>query len=85
MSKTFKELEQVNYESALFALAHGVDYEQLGDIMDEAIELEDYAVVAGIERAIITHSKTGEYNCIVKPIKDDFSAEMGDDLDLPDE
>ena len=41
MSKTFKELEQVNYESALFALAHGVDYEQLGDIMDEALEVEE--------------------------------------------
>ena len=72
MSKTFKELEQVNYESALFALAHGVDYEQLGDIMDEAIEKEEYEVVAGIERAIITHSKTGDYNCMVKPVVDDL-------------
>ena len=71
MSKTFKELEQVNYESALFALAHGVDYEQLGDIMDEALEVEEYEVVAGIERAIITHSKTGEYNCMVKPVVDE--------------
>ena len=78
MSKTFKELEQVNYESALFALAHGVNYEQLGDIMDEALEVEEYEVVAGIERAIITHSKTGEYNCMVKPVVDE-------ELDLPDE
>ena len=82
MSLTFKELEQVNYESALFALAHGVDYEQLGDIMDEALEVEEYEVVAGIERAIITHSKTGEYNCIVKPIEDETEDE---ELDLPDE
>jgi hypothetical protein len=72
MSKTFKELEQVNYESALFALAHGVDYEQLGDIMDEALEVEEYEVVAGIERAIITHSQTGEYNCLVKPVEYDL-------------
>ena len=78
MSLTFKELEQVNYESALFALAHGVDYEQLGDIMDEALEVEEYEVVAGIERAIITHSKTGDYNCMVKPVVDE-------ELDLPDE
>ena len=78
MSKTFKELEQVNYESALFALAHGVNYEQLGDIMDEALEVEEYEVVAGIERAIITHSKTGEYNCMVKPVVDE-------EYDLPDE
>ena len=77
MSKTFKELEQVNYESALFALAHGVDYEQLGDIMDEALEVEEYEVVAGIERAIITHSKTGDYNCMVKPVVDE-------ELDLPE-
>jgi hypothetical protein len=78
MSKTFKELEQVNYESALFALAHGVDYEQLGDIMDEALEVEEYEVVAGIERAIITHSKTGDYNCMVKPVVDE-------EYDLPEE
>ena len=78
MSLTFKELEQVNYESALFALAHGVDYEQLGDIMDEALEVEEYEVVAGIERAIITHSKTGEYNCVVKPVVDE-------EYDLPEE
>jgi len=78
MSKTFKELEQVNYESALFALAHGVDYEQLGDIMDEALEVEEYEVVAGIERAIITHSKTGDYNCMVKPVVDE-------ELELPEE
>ena len=77
MSKTFKELEQVNYESALFALAHGVDYELLGDIMDEAIESEHYEVVAGIERAIITHSKTGNYYCSVKP------SEGTDGLELP--
>ena len=82
MSLTFKELEQINYESALFALAHGVDYEQLGDIMDEALEVEEYEVVAGIERAIITHSKTGEYNCIVKPIEYDLEDE---EYDLPDE
>ena len=82
MSKTFKELEQVNYESALFALAHGVDYEQLGDIMDEALEVEEYEVVAGIERAIITHSETGDYNCIVRPIVDGSEDE---ELDLPDE
>lgn len=78
MNKTFKELEQVNYESALFALAHGVDYEQLGDVMDEALEVEEYEVVAGIERAIITHSKTGDYNCMVKPVVDE-------ELDLPEE
>ena len=78
MNKTFKELEQVNYESALFALAHGVDYEQLGDVMDEALDKEEYEVVAGIERAIITHSKTGDYNCIVKPVVDE-------ELDLPEE
>jgi len=82
MSKTFKELEQVNYESALFALAHGVDYEQLGDIMDEALEVEEYEVVAGIERAIITHSKTGDYNCIVRPILDETEDQ---ELDSPDE
>tara|TARA_B110000977_G_scaffold169424_1_gene219380 strand:- start:35 stop:283 length:249 start_codon:yes stop_codon:yes gene_type:complete len=82
MSKTFKELEQVNYESALFALAHGVDYEQLGDIMDEALEVEEYEVVAGIERAIITHSETGDYNCIVRPIVDESEDE---ELDLPEE
>ena len=78
MSKTFKELEQINYESALFALAHGVDYEQLGDLMDEALEVEEYEVVAGIERAIITHSKTGDYNCMVKPVVDE-------EYDLPEE
>lgn len=78
MNKTFKELEQVNYESALFALAHGVDYEQLGDVMDEALDKEEYEVVAGIERAIITHSKTGDYNCMVKPVVDE-------ELELPEE
>jgi len=75
--RTYKELEQMNYESALFALAHGVDYELLGNLMDDALDDEDYEVVAGIERAILTHSKTGDYNCIVKPIEDeDFTEDL---------
>tara|TARA_R110000796_G_scaffold915_5_gene3533 strand:- start:1517 stop:1750 length:234 start_codon:yes stop_codon:yes gene_type:complete len=73
----FKRLEQINYESALFALAHGVDYETLGDIMDEALEQEAYEVVSGVERAILAHSKTGNYNCKVRPSVDT------EDLELP--
>ena len=75
--RTYKELEQMNFESALFALAHGVDYELLGNLMDDALDDEDYEVVAGIERAILTHSKTGEYNCKIRPIEDeDFTEDL---------
>lgn len=70
--KTFEDLVRINFMSSVFALAHGVDYLMLQEIRDQAIGTEDYEVAAGIDQAILAHrSRDEDFNCSVKPIRDD--------------
>ena len=69
MSYLDKELVDLNYRSALFSMAHGVDPRDLAEAMEGYALNDELEVAEGIRNAIADYLWCSDkQNCRVKPV-----------------
>lgn len=64
-----KELIELNYESSIFSLAHGLDPDLMIEVMNTSAEENDFEIAEGMRLALVDYlSSVGKHNCKIKPI-----------------